>query len=286
MQPCQCAVTLDETATPLWVRLRHLYVCAGLSTYQIGEIVGINRQRVTRMLRRAGVVIQARGAGRKRSRHRAADPPNLPAVLEELYVRRRLTSGQIGRLLGMPERRIRERLREFGIQRRTRGGCNREDRTTLEPERLAQLYVADEMTADQIARAFGISRQVVLRNVHELGLPVRLDGPSRDGMSARQIELIEALYADPLVRQTLERHHIPKVAAGGPIWQRFPTPIPLSKELLNDLYVVCGVGSYHIELLTGQPSQTVRHTMAHCGIPLRPPGGRSPFLRRWLCDTR
>jgi hypothetical protein len=34
-------------------------------------------------------------------------------------------------------------------------------------------------------------------------------------------------------------------------------------------------------LLTGQPAMTVRGFMRRAGIPLRHPGGRTPFLRRW-----
>ncbi len=282
MPPCQCAGDLDVTAGPLPLRVRHLYVCAGMSTYAIGEMVGIDRQRVTRMLHRAGVTLRARGSGRERPRRRTPDPPGLPALLEELYVRHRLTSRQIGQLIGIPERRVRERLHEFGIPVRTRGWCHREDRTTLGADRLTDLYVIDEMSADQVARVLGVSRQVVLRNAHELGLPVRVAGPARDGAAAREIELIDALYADPLVRAALARHGVPRVPAGGPIWQRFPRPFPLGKALLADLYTECGVSSYHIELLTGRPSATVRRVLTECGIPLRPPGGRCPFLRRWI----
>ena len=36
-----------------------------------------------------------------------------------------------------------------------------------------------------------------------------------------------------------------------------------------------------IELLTGQPSESVRRLLAGSGTILRGAGGRSPFLRRW-----
>jgi hypothetical protein len=42
-----------------------------------------------------------------------------------------------------------------------------------------------------------------------------------------------------------------------------------------------GAGLAHIELLTGQPAMTVRGFMRRAGIPLRHPGGQTPFLRRW-----
>ena len=42
-------------------RLAHLYLCLGLSTYEIAGHSGIDRQRVTRLLRRAGVPVRPRG---------------------------------------------------------------------------------------------------------------------------------------------------------------------------------------------------------------------------------
>lgn len=79
---------------------------------------------------------------------------------------------------------------------------------------------------------------------------------------------------------TLRRHDLPRVPAGGQIWERFPIPLPLSGQLAEDLYRACGLSSFQIELLTGQPSQTVRRILRDAGVTLRPPGGRSPFLRR------
>ena len=44
-------------------RLAHLYLCEGLSTYRIAQLTHLDRQRVTRRLRRAGVPLRPRGAG-------------------------------------------------------------------------------------------------------------------------------------------------------------------------------------------------------------------------------
>jgi hypothetical protein len=71
------------------------------------------------------------------------------------------------------------------------------------------------------------------------------------------------------------------VPPGGPIWQRFPAPARLGPELAEELYVSCGIGVHHIELLTGQPADSVRKLLHAAGVPLRAAGGRSPFLRRW-----
>jgi len=260
-------------------RLAHLYLCRGLSTYAIGEITGLDRQRVTRMLRRAAVPLRPRGAGRLRPLRRE-DPPGLERLLVGLDEAGRLGSPQIAALTGLPERTVRDRLRRYGIAVRTRGGWNREDRRTVPAEVLDELYTRLGMTADEVGRRLGTSRSTVLRSAHALGVPVRADGivpvPGPE-----EIELVQALYADPLIAAALDARDIPQVPPGSPLWRRFPVPVPLTTSLVKDLYWGCGAGLTHIELLTGQPAMTVRGFMRRAGIPLRHPGGRTPFMRRW-----
>ena len=232
--------------------LAHLYLCAGLSTYRIAGLTGLDRQRVTRRLRRAGVTLRPRGAGGTRPERRHGDPPDLADLLTGLYLQRRLTIAQAGTLLGIPARTLRDRLRRYGIPARTRGGWERQDRRVLPPEELWDLYSRDGLSADDVGRKLGASRKAVLRNAHDQGLPVRVGGAVRQSGPA-EIELVSALYADALVDAVLAEHKIPRVPAGGPIWQRFPEPVPLSRQLVADLYWRCGVGLNHIELLTGQP---------------------------------
>ena len=151
---------------------------------------------------------------------------------------------------------------------------------TISAETVAQLYVDAGLSAAEAGKLLGVSRHIVLRAAHDEGLPVRVGGPE-PGNGPADIELVEALYADPLVRRVLTRHHVARRPAGGPIWQRFPVPVSVSAELAEELYVGCGLGVRHIELLTGQPAQTIRRLLQADGITPRPAGGRSPFLRRW-----
>jgi hypothetical protein len=273
----QDAAPAPDRADP--ARLAHLYLCQGLSTYVIGEITGLDRQRVTRTLRRAGVSLRPRGAGRLRPLRRD-DPPGLPRVLAELYEAGRLGSAQIAAITGMPERTVRDRLRRYGIHVRTRGGWNREDRQLVAAEVLGDLYIRLGLSADEVGRRLGISRSTVLRSAHALGVPVRAVGIVQEP-GPEEIKLVEALYADPLIAGVLDARDVPRVPPGGPIWQRFPDPVPLTTPLVKDLYWGCGAALSHIELLTGQPAMTVRGYMRRAGIPLRHPGGRTPFLRRW-----
>ncbi len=256
----------------------HLYVCRGLSTYRISEIAGISTYRVGRLLHQAGVPVKPRGAGRRRQPDPKQGPLN--GIMAKLYLEERLSSRQISAITGIPERTVRARLRRHGVPMRTRGRLNREDRTTVPADQLAQLYVRAGLSAAETGQILGVSYRLVLRAAHDQGLPVRLGG-TQPHRGPAEIELVDALYDDPLVQQVLTRHGLARRPADGPIWQRFPVPLHVGPELAEELYVACGVGLRHIELLSGQPAQTIRRLLHAQGIPLRPPGGRSPFMRRW-----
>jgi hypothetical protein len=274
----------DDSLESAW--LTHLYLCRGLSTYSIAERAGLDRQRVTRALRASGVPLHPRGAGRPRPERRPA-VPELPELMRDLYEDARLSSRQIGAILDMPDRTVRDRLRRYRITPRTRGGWNREDRATVPADVLKVLYSELGLTASEVGQRIGMSVNTVLRSAHALGVPVR-SGGAVPLPGPRQIELVSALYADPLIDAALTAHGIPRVLARGAISQRFAVPVPLTSPLVKDLYWGCGVGLNHVELLTGQASESVRGFMRRAGIPLRSHGGRSPFLRRWragLADT-
>ena len=256
----------------------HLYVCQGLSTYRIGAVTGLDRQRVGRLLVRAGVPVKARGAGRPR--RRSATQRALDELMASLYADYGQSSAQISALTGVPQRTVRDRLRAHGVRMRTKGPMNREDRTTIPAEVLEEFYVSAGLSAACVGELLGVSRHVVLRTAHDQGLPVRVGGPE-PGRGPAEIELIDALYADPLVRHALSRHGIARRPPGGPVWQRFPVPLPVSPELAEELYIGCGLAARHIELLTGQPAQTILRLLQAHGIPRRAAGGRTPFMRRW-----
>jgi biotin operon repressor len=260
-------------------RVAHLYGCHGLSTYRIASVVGVSRQAVTRMLHRSGVPVKSRGGGRRRA-PRGPGAEVADALLADLYLRQRLTCGQISSLTRIPARTVQDRLRAQGIQLRTRGRFNREDRLAVEPDVLAQMYTRAGLPAGEVGAILGVSRKVVLRSAHDHGLPVRVGGPA-PYCGPAEIELINALYGDTQVQRAIGRHRLPQVPPGGPLWQRFPVPVRLTRELAAELYVSCGLGLTHIELLTGQPAASVGRLLISSGVTLRPPGGRSPFLRRW-----
>jgi hypothetical protein len=256
----------------------HLYLCLGMSTYRIGQVAGINRQRVGRLLGAAGVPVKPRGAGRPKWRDEMRVA--LDDLMVRLYTESGWTSAQISAATAVPDRTVRDRLHARGVRMRTRGRLNREDRMSVPAAAVAELYVAAGLSAAETGRLLRVSGNIVLRAAHDEGMPVRMGGPE-PALGPAEIELIDALYADDLVRHTLSGHGIAPRPAGGPIWQRFPVPLPVSAQLAEELYVRCGLGIRHVELLTGQPSQTVLRLLRAHGVALRPPGGRTPFMRRW-----
>jgi hypothetical protein len=259
-------------------RVRDMYEREGLSTRRIAEQLGVRRRDVDVALRATGVQVAPRGLGRRRpTRH--VDPDDLEERLRELYGTERLTRRQASEKLGLSEGLVRARLAEFAIPTRTRGSFNREDRIEIAVRQVLALYRDGGLTAQRAAELLGISRAVFLRAAHEHGIPVRPGAATqRDSDS---IKLIAALYADPLVRATLERHRVPLVPEGGSIWQRFPVPVTLTPELCVELYVDDGLSTTQIELVTGQPSSRARAVLKRAGVTLRPAGGRSPFRLRW-----
>jgi hypothetical protein len=252
----------------------HLYECEQLSTYRIAAVLAIDRQRAGRMLRRAGVVVKPRGAGRSRAQDARAE------LAEDLYLCRGLSTTGISELLGVPGRTVRDWLRAREVPMRTRGRMNREDRQDVPAETLAELYVRCGLSAADTGRLLGVAPRVVLRTAHDAGLPVRLGGPP-PAHGPVEIELISAIYTDPLVCSVLARHAMSAVPAGGAIWRRFPSAVPVSADLVSELYLDCGLALKHIELLSGQPQETLLKLLHRLGVPVRSAGGRSPFLRRW-----
>lgn len=250
----------------------------GRSIRQIAAQSGLSRRRVTQVLRRGGITIAPRGRGRPRPARRiSAPPPDVQRLLVRLYVTQRLTRAQVAKELGVPEHRVRTWLRDCGIQPRTRGRQNREDRDRPPKPDLVKLYTRQGLPAREVGSLLSSSLGRVLAGLHEDGIPVRTGG---NAMPDSAVCLLDALYGDPDVREALARHRLPLVRRPGPLVRRFPEPHRLTKALLVDLYTACGLSTVHIELLTGQPSSAVRRAMLQAGIPLRAPGGRSPFIRR------
>jgi transposase len=248
----------------------------GESIRQIAARSGLSRPIVRSVLARAGVEVAPYGRGRPRPHMRTVRPDGIDQALEMLYTAGGLTRRQVAESLRVPEHRVRAWLESGHLARRTRGWANREDRQRLDRQTLLDLYVESGLTAAEVGERTGAPLQKVLAALHDNGLPVRI----HDHTQNRSMILLDLLYQDTAVREALDRHRVPVRAQPGKLHERFPAPVPLTPELLRDLYTGCGLSVVHIEMLTGQPAATVTRLLKRAEVRLRPAGGLSPFLRR------
>ena len=98
-----------------------------------------------------------------------------------------------------------------------------------------------------------------------------------------EVELLAALYADPEVRQVLERHGVPVAPLTGPAWQRFPAPQPLTAGPCQRPVRRLRARPDHIEpahwqaLRRGRrPSPRQRYQLRLAAVPVQ--DERSPFI--------
>jgi transposase len=271
----------DREFDPDWPAARIVAMYSdGLSTYEIQRRTGIGRQRVTRLLRREGITVAPRGRGR----HKRTINPEIAARIMHLYVAQRLDSDAVGVIVGLSGRTVRNLLTELGIRRRSRGGHNRDDRVVVAPEHVQAMYVNRGMTADQVAAKLEVHRNAVLRSAHDHNFPVRPGGaPTKNDLDIRTLEEI---YRDRFVSAALDRHRVVRAVLPGSISDRFPEPVAITEELVEELYERCGLSVRHIELVTGVPQATILRRMRVWKIDRRKPGGLSPYLASWRNQQR
>jgi transposase/transposase-like protein len=208
------------------------------------------------------------------------DPPPTPpaAELRRLYLDERLPTAAIGARYGTDPKTAQRWLRAADIAVRPRTA--REHRHTLDVTELRELYQHRQWTATEIAAYLDTTSRLVLRTLHDAGVPVRRGGTRPRRRPPEETRLLAALYADPEVSAVLCRHRVPRRPRPGTIATRFPTPVPLTAQLLAALYAETGLSARQIELLTGQPHEQILDALHQAGIPVRRPTGSSPWLTR------
>lgn len=253
--------------------LTSLYVDQQLDDIAIAALYDVPPVRIKRRRRDLGV-------GRPSSPPPHPQRPSPPPAedLAQLYLVEKLTLAKIARRYRTSAPVVRGWLTDRGIPVQPR--TSRADRQQLDPQLLRQRYEDQQCSAAQIAAEQDTTVQRVLRALHENGIPVRRAGfPS--GRRSEAYLLLDDLYADPDVLALLQRHHIPMRPHHGPIFARFPQPVPLTTSLLRQGYLGIGLSAQHIELLTGQPADQILDALHAAAIPVRSIDGTpSPWLAR------
>jgi transposase len=151
----------------------------------------------------------------------------------------------IGEELGVSPAKVRSELQRRGIpvhRRQPVGPGSRASRAGAPVEKLRKLYVQSEWSAQDVAAQLDSTVHVVLRTGHAHGVPIRQGGGGRPAVTAA-VALIDGLYRDEQIRQVLDRHAVPRRPAVGDIAMRFPDPVPMTAQLLDELYTGAGCSS-------------------------------------------
>ena len=259
-------------------RLRRLYVDRRLTVAEVADTLGIPRARVQRELVLAGVGLRSNHHRPPRGKRAALTD----ARLERLYLKQRLPIQAIADRAGVSTLYVQKRLREVGLVKRL-GSFT--PHCPIPPDELrrraAELYETG-LSMHSVGRELGVSGQTVRRALHEARVPVRRSGPRAHEEPTRT--LVDDLYADPDVVAALRRNRVAipsEWAPTGPFESL--APLPLSEELLRELYEEIGLAVYHIALLLGVGNGAARAGLLGAGIRLRRASEPAPWtLRRAL----
>lgn len=138
-----------------------LYVGEGLSIRAVAARTGLDQRDVWRRLTEAGVPRRPRGTA-------GAVLPR--PHLEDLYVRRGLSIGEVARRTGVGPDAVRRNLAQYGIPRRP------PVREPLPAEVLHRLYAGEELSLLAVAARLGATRGKVRRDGRLHGIACRRPG--------------------------------------------------------------------------------------------------------------
>ena len=234
--------------------LEDLYLERGLTSTDIGVVLGVDPGRVIEALHRHGIPVRTRGI-----RSTGGRAPLTKELLEELYVRQGLSLEAIAAKLGYTRGRVRLARDRHGIppRRDWRRGVDVQ-RRGIPREVLEDLYVRRGLTMEEVGAEVGVSAYVVSRRLGEEGLSVRSGGPPGVVAAVPDVVLLERLYADSEVAAVLERRHSaqrgPRLDGSAVLRRRRAR----SHQALRGPLLGAGVSPAHIELLTGRSARAVR----------------------------
>ena len=228
------------------------YRAEPITASEIARRLGIPAGQALAALHREGVEIDpgrqaaaVRAAGVRRRGKAASLPVEQAELAVQYYQDQGWSYRMIGEELGVSHAKVRAELQRRGIpvhRRQPIGPGSRASRAEAPITELRKLYVESEWSAEDVAAQLDSTVHVVLRTAHAHGVPIRQGGGGRPAVTAT-VALIDSLYGDEQISEVLDRHAVPRRPAGGDIAVRFPDPVPMTKQLLDELYHGAGCSS-------------------------------------------
>ncbi|WP_194891174.1 hypothetical protein [Catenulispora pinisilvae] len=260
-------------------KLRRLYD-AGLPVREIARRLGCPVTALDAALTHAGIPRRPTSAVRSDREH---DATITDAILRQVYVGDGLTLKDAAAKLGVSRRYLGERLEKAGLVKRLGAFTAKTPYSHAELRQRATELYKNGASMLAVAEALGVEIATVRKALHEAGVPTRRRGFPHTTEDAPRRSLIDDLYADPAIIGCLNRHGV-LIPADGQWTPAGPTqslaPLPLSAELMRELYQVIGLATLHITMLCGVGIGTVRKALSNAGITLRPRSETSPWLAK------
>lgn len=154
--------------------LRNAYLVEGRPVGQIAREIGYSVGHVRTLVADLGITPRDGRSGRISESARVQFNVAQAAWLYEI---RRMSCIDIGAELGVNGSTILRRLREAGIRIRhhndTKRGAKNHRRSKIKETAVVALYWTDGQTVDTVAERFGVRRSVILRILHERGVPLK-----------------------------------------------------------------------------------------------------------------
>lgn len=263
----------------------------GQSADKIAAELGCSSQLVRDRLREFGIPLRPPGAlpqGAKR--------PNAE-LLRQLYVEEDKTLAEVGALVGYSSSGVAKLLRSYGIPTRPRAGRRLSHDERLSPERLAVMYHDEALSVPEIARRAATTEDRVALRLRSYGIPLR-----RLRTEPLEMDLLEELYRNQglapadiagrlgcsiaHVKRELHRCGIPPRQRQAPLP---PGVVPITKQLLEELYVRRGLTMAEVAAEVGGHPSRVGAALRRFAIAARPSGSRrlpglEPLTRDLLVD--
>lgn len=257
--------------------LRRLYVDEKLPTREVARRMGCSLTGAKIAMERAGIPRRVSGA-ENYSEHRAAITEE---KLREVYVDGGLSLKDAAASLGVGVNYLRKRLAEAGLAKRPGTHTPKTQYSRAELRQLAaQMYEAGA-SIRAVAAGLGVGYAAARTALHEAAVPIRRGGSPYTPEDVPPRRMIDDLYADPAIVACLHRHGVavPEADEWSPAG---PTqtlaPLPLSHDLLRELYDDIGLALLQITMLCGVGTTTVTTGMADAGITSRAMHAPSPWL--------
>lgn len=221
------------TVDPEWLRTK--YISEGLSTRQIGNILGLDHRTIVRLLHKYDIPTRSKIVKTK-GLHTYQDR----SWLEHHYLERNLNVIEIAKIADVHPTVITNWLHKHGIpiKRKIRGRNTYKNKAWLQEH-----YCAKQLSAGQIAQIVGVEPNTIQRWLYHHGIPIR---SGSDSLLAR----FGRLKNDP---KTTYRN----------------------EQWLRHKYHDEGLSTQAIGDLVGVSNCTIHRWLKKFGIDLRNPGGRS-----------